>query len=350
LDRALVSDGPLLECDRLVANGEPVPCFRQVLPNLLALPFFRQCVADAADPFWAGKNELALLEGAGAVAVAAHIVGGWHDFFVEEQLCDWRALRDARAARGEPPPLLTVGPWAHWSVLDFAPVAARAALDHFDRVLRGGAGIGGVLARGAAPEARTSLHSTSVITLAAARRGARGAGDVRGNARARVDHGRGAFRPLRRVAAATRRAQRPVTAAPRRLLEEHGEPGESLDAAAAADGADSADGASRCTYDPHDPTPARGGPSFNPQNCGRREQAPIERRADVLVFSLAPRRAADVLVFSSAPLAAPVVLAGEVRAQLRVRSSCDHTDWVCAVSATWTRRGAPTTSARAWCA
>jgi len=210
LDGALASDGPLLECDRLVANGEAVPFFRQVrtsvflsyfyslttdallvaaLASLLAVPFFRQCVAapDAADPFWAGKNELAPLEGAGAVAVEAHIIGGWYDFFVEEQLRDWRALRDARAARGEPPPLLTVGPWAHWSVLDFAPVAARAALDHFDRVRR----------------------------RAGARRGARGAGDARGGARARVGHGRRALRPLRRVAAAARLARRPVAAAPR---------------------------------------------------------------------------------------------------------------------------------------
>lgn len=95
-----------------------------------------------------------------------------------------------------------------------------------------------------------------------------------------------------------------------RLLEEHDEPDESLEAAAAVASC------TAYTYDPRDPTPARGGPSFNPRNCGRREQAPIERRDDVLVFS-------------SAPLAAPVVLAGEVRAQLRVRSSCDHTDWVC---------------------
>lgn len=36
-------------------------------------------------------------------------------------------------------------------------------------------------------------------------------------------------------------------------------------------------------YDPRDPTPVIGGPSFDPNNLGSRDQRPLERRKDVLV-------------------------------------------------------------------
>ncbi|MEI8166602.1 MAG: CocE/NonD family hydrolase, partial [Chloroflexales bacterium] len=72
--------------------------------------------------------------------------------------------------------------------------------------------------------------------------------------------------------------------------------------------------ASRYRYDPHDPTPALGGPVLSPQ-AGVRDQHPLEARPDLLTFT-------------TPPLAAAVDVIGHVRLALYVRSSLAYTDFV----------------------
>ena len=71
----------------------------------------------------------------------------------------------------------------------------------------------------------------------------------------------------------------------------------------------------RCayTYTPSEPTPAAGGPSFNPLNSGAHNQRAIERRPDVLVFS-------------TPPLPRGLRLVGRVVLRLRVAASARAVD------------------------
>lgn len=66
------------------------------------------------------------------------------------------------------------------------------------------------------------------------------------------------------------------------------------------------------TFDPHDPTPAVGGPSLQPDTLPK-DNAAHEKRADVRAFH-------------SEPLAAPLELAGEPVARIRIRSTAPSID------------------------
>jgi putative CocE/NonD family hydrolase len=68
----------------------------------------------------------------------------------------------------------------------------------------------------------------------------------------------------------------------------------------------------RYTYDPADPTPAVGGTST--MNCGPRDNRALEQRPDVLTYT-------------SEPLTSPLVITGNVSAELFVSSSRPHTDF-----------------------
>ena len=71
-------------------------------------------------------------------------------------------------------------------------------------------------------------------------------------------------------------------------------------------------------YRPADPTPAAGGPSFNPLNAGGCSQSAIERRNDVLLFT-------------SAELSEPLCLGGSGTLQVRVWASARSVDIVARV-------------------
>lgn len=75
--------------------------------------------------------------------------------------------------------------------------------------------------------------------------------------------------------------------------------------------------ASEFTYDPGDPVPTLGGPTvlWPGYPAGPRDQARIERRGDVLVFT-------------SDPLQEDLEVTGRVRVFLHVESSVSSTDWV----------------------
>jgi len=68
----------------------------------------------------------------------------------------------------------------------------------------------------------------------------------------------------------------------------------------------------RYTYDPADPTPAVGGTST--MNCGPRDNRALEQRPDVLTYT-------------SEPLTSPLVITGNVTAELFTGSSRAHTDF-----------------------
>lgn len=70
----------------------------------------------------------------------------------------------------------------------------------------------------------------------------------------------------------------------------------------------------RYTYDPADPTPAVGGTSTSPMFAGPRDNRALESRADVLTYT-------------SAPLAEPLVIMGDVTAELFAGSSLPHADF-----------------------
>lgn len=66
-------------------------------------------------------------------------------------------------------------------------------------------------------------------------------------------------------------------------------------------------------YDPADPTPNVGGAMFAFVGSGPQDQAPLEKRHDVLVYT-------------SGPLAAPLTIIGNARAVIYVRASLPHFD------------------------
>ncbi|MBO0853237.1 MAG: CocE/NonD family hydrolase [Nocardia sp.] len=83
--------------------------------------------------------------------------------------------------------------------------------------------------------------------------------------------------------------------------------------AAGGPGSDRPDGGvTRYIYDPADPTPALGGPSLRPY-CGPVDNTDHERRADVVVFR-------------GEPLPEAVIVAGEITAHVRFRSSAAGAD------------------------
>ena len=71
----------------------------------------------------------------------------------------------------------------------------------------------------------------------------------------------------------------------------------------------------RYRFDPADPTPSVGGPSLDAMRAGRKDQRRREQRSDVLTYT-------------SDELAADLTVAGPVTAELHVRSSLEHTDFV----------------------
>lgn len=84
---------PLLEADQ-IASGRPLAHYREVLTHTAP-----------HDPFWQARDHSAAVA---AVAAPAHLVGGWHDYFLRGLLRDYRTLR----AAGQQP-YLTIGPWHH---------------------------------------------------------------------------------------------------------------------------------------------------------------------------------------------------------------------------------------------
>jgi uncharacterized protein len=94
------------------------------------VPWYQDWLAhqDSADPYWDGYSAAAALD---RVAVPTLLISGFHDFFAEQTMQQYQALR----GRGVPV-ALTVGPWTHMT-LDMG-VAIRETLDWLDTYAREG--------------------------------------------------------------------------------------------------------------------------------------------------------------------------------------------------------------------
>ncbi len=94
------------------------------------IPFYQDWLAhpEAESDYWQRRNfEPTVPE----VATPINLTGGWYDIFLPWQLRDYQILRSAGKQ-----PYLTIGPWAHTSVGQFA-TSVRESLIWFNAHLRG---------------------------------------------------------------------------------------------------------------------------------------------------------------------------------------------------------------------
>jgi uncharacterized protein len=212
-----------------------------------------------SDPFWDSFSAAAALD---RVTAPTLLVTGFHDFFVEQTIRQYQALR-----RRGVPAALTVGPWAHMS-LDLG-VALRETIAWFD------AYAGGDDRNGAVAPSRPSPVRVRTSGL-------------------------DRWRDL---------ADWPPEGT--RELSLYLQAGQKL--AAAADRDDEAAVSTALRYDPADPTPSVGGRTMAVRNAGSRDNSAIEARPDVLTFS-------------TEALAEPVEVAGAPVADLYLSSDNPHCD------------------------
>ena len=188
----------------------------------------------------------------------ASFIGGWYDLFLKAQVDDYEALRRAgRTAR------LTIGPWTHTSPALFAETV-RDGPRWFDSQL------------GPDPGERQDA-------------------------------------PVRLFVMGSRTWREfslwpPAGETERWYLGRGG----TLTPTPPDDDNDSAP--DRYHYNPHDPTPAVGGPSLNMTTAGRKDQRRRESRRDVLTYT-------------SPVLTDDLTVIGPLTASLYVRSSLEHTDF-----------------------
>lgn len=107
---------PLGEAD-LKVMGKPVPFYRQWLAH-----------SQPDDPYWKPLNFADRLED---VTASAHMIAGWYDIFLREQLSDYASLR-----AGEQTPYLTIGPWTHLDT-ECLWESLRQGIIWFDAILKG---------------------------------------------------------------------------------------------------------------------------------------------------------------------------------------------------------------------
>jgi len=200
-------------------GGSPVPWY----DDWLAHP-------EHDDPFWQTYTAAAALD---RVTVPTLLISGWHDFFVEQTVAQYRALR----AR-EVPARLVVGPWNHMTLdMGAAITETLAWLD---------------------------THQAGNVAAAATR--------PPDSARIWVS-GLGQWRELP--------AWPPSDANPEPV---YLQPGHSL----GTEPAGPAGGTTSFRYDPADPTPSVGGRLMSIRTGGSQDNSALEARPDVLTFSTPP--------------------------------------------------------------
>jgi uncharacterized protein len=213
---------------------------------------------DLTDPFWTPLQCGAALE---RLSVPTLLIGGWQDIFIEQTIEQYSAL----AARGVPTRLL-VGPWNHVDAATRSGPAYAESLAWLERYA------------GQDPAARADADAGHSVRIWV------------GGARE--------WRELPDWPPAGQAPQRwylglDGTLSPR-------EP------------AAGADEYASFRYDPADPTPSVGGATLA-MNAGVRDNRPVERRPDVLVFS-------------SEPLDEPVEIIGDVTAELHMTRDNPNAD------------------------
>jgi uncharacterized protein len=226
---------------------------------------------DPADPYWDGYRATAALE---RVTVPTLLISGFHDFFVEQTVQQYRVLRDRGVPVG-----LTIGPWNHLA-LDIG-VATRETLAWLDAFADGN-------------EARTQESSPRP-------------------------------QPVRIWTSGTDQWRElpdwpPADAHPATW---YLHPGAGLDPTAPGSARRADDPphpprtaaaiATSFRYDAANPTPSVGGRVMSMTNAGSRDNTALERRPDVLTFT-------------TAPLSTPLEVAGVPSVRLYVSSDNGHCD------------------------
>eukprot|EP00931_Biecheleriopsis_adriatica_P061741 TRINITY_DN3713_c0_g3_i1.p1 TRINITY_DN3713_c0_g3~~TRINITY_DN3713_c0_g3_i1.p1 ORF type:complete len:662 (+),score=96.95 TRINITY_DN3713_c0_g3_i1:65-2050(+) len=218
---------------------------------------------DPSCPFWDNKDVLCDVTESGP---PLQLLSGWHDVFLEQNLEDFQ--RAGRRAS------LTVLPCSHWSIFSYEHLMSKITFELFQEHLQGK-----VVKNPARPRPRVQVGLFDCESII-------GFDDWPPPSTAKLFHlaEGGSLSPLSLMSPW------------------------------------------QCsyTYDPADPTPASGGPSFNIMNTGEKDQASIEARTDVLIFT-------------SEPMTEAMVIAGKVEVDLEVEVGSVSADFVarlCAVSPT----------------
>mmetsp|Transcript_67010 Transcript_67010/g.158035 ORF Transcript_67010/g.158035 Transcript_67010/m.158035 type:complete len:627 (+) Transcript_67010:42-1922(+) len=226
--------------------------------------------------FWEGKEKLCSFERA---IPPCHILTGWYDFFLEGAVEDF-----AKAAQKGGKVSLTIAPIHHWSIIGFRNIYERTMLTTFDDHLKGDG-------------STWSVKDPERSQLSPATASSQGQGDWTA--------------PVHLYILGMGWQHYETYPPPSRSARWH--LGAAFQLAREAGGHKDLDHS--YLYDPARPTPAAGGPSFNPMNAGARDQGKIEARSDVLVYT-------------SAALPSPLVIAGPVHLKLEAAWETEKADFV----------------------
>jgi uncharacterized protein len=259
-------------------------------------PWYAEWLAhpDPDDPYYSGYSAAAALD---QITVPTLLISGFHDFFVEQTVQQFGALR-----RRDVPVSLVVGPWTHMTLdLSMAMRETLAWLDAF--------------AGGDAAGSRMLSHPVHVWTSGAEQwhaladwppaRAAIRAWSLqpgRGLSPSRAEDETASL-PASLAAAAASTA---LELAPEGLSTRHAEHTPAVAAQQAAT-------ATAFRYDPAQPTPSVGGRLMSVRNGGSVDNSALEARSDVVTFS-------------TAPLEQPVHVAGVPVVELYLSSDNAHGD------------------------
>jgi putative CocE/NonD family hydrolase len=239
---------PLSDIDKKTI-GKPVPFLQEWMEHL-----------DPEDPYWEQFDHSKKLTN---VTASTHLISGWYDIFLREQLDDYHKLR----TNGQSP-YLTIGPWHH---LDSHCLleSIRQSLVWFDVNLKG---------------ERHQLRSKPVLLYVM---------------------GSGGWRELD--------SWPPPSTETRYYLHWHDDAQITTDPGLSSEMPLEPLPADRYTYDPDDPTPSIGGPVMS-MSAGRVDNTGLESRSDVLTYT-------------SAPLEESLDVIGNVSLRLFTKSSVEHCDY-----------------------
>ncbi len=106
---------PLNEADQ-AALGFTAPFFQDMLIN-----------EQPDDPLWKAMDHSKMVE---QIAAPVHMIGGWYDFFLSDQLADYAALQSSGKQ-----PHLTIGPWKHGDTAS-VKVGLQQSLAWYDAYLK----------------------------------------------------------------------------------------------------------------------------------------------------------------------------------------------------------------------
>lgn len=220
-----------------------------------SVPFWRHWMDHAVgnDAFWEPMDHTHRLN---SRTPPASFVSGWYDFMLDQLLRDYSRLVDAGQT-----PELTIGPWFHVSS-DLQRESVRQTLAWMNYKLLGDAS--------SAREKPVRIHVSGLDDWC----------DLDAFPPGPAEPGIWHLHPGKLL------STRPVRAS---------EP-------------------DRYRYDPEDPTPAVGGAMFAFSGAGPVDNAPLERRGDVLSYT-------------SEPLFSPLLVIGNVRVTLYARSSLINSDF-----------------------